>query len=133
MAAPDLPAPSYTYLAAYDRTRFVPGIDQIEPDTITILNTNPRFIEAYLAGLNHEMNRELLWRAYPTDQRGTPFRYFWAWRDGDPDMHPMHRWSRRAALGTLARGAGPGGQVVLLVRGELLRRYPNTQIFAWSP
>ena len=30
-----------------------------------------------MAGLNHEMARELLWRGYPTDQRGTVFRRFW--------------------------------------------------------
>ncbi len=40
----------------------------------TLLRTNNRFIEAYLVGLNHEMGRELLWREYPTDQRGTYFR-----------------------------------------------------------
>ena len=39
--------------------------------------TNNRFIEAYLVGLNHEMARELLWREYPTDQRGTYFSSFW--------------------------------------------------------
>ena len=39
--------------------------------------TNPPFIEAYMVGLNHEFARELLWREYPTDQRGPPFRQFW--------------------------------------------------------
>ena len=30
-----------------------------------------------MVGLNHEMARELLWREYPTDQRGSYFRQFW--------------------------------------------------------
>ena len=30
-----------------------------------------------MVGLNHEMGRELLWREYPTDLRGSYFRQFW--------------------------------------------------------
>jgi len=131
MAAPDLPAATYAYLAKYDRTRFLPGMDEIPPNAITLLETNPRFIEAFMVGLNHEMNRELLWRAYPTDQRGTPFRHFWGWLDGKPDIEPIHTWRRNRNLGSNVRGAGQGGQIVLLVRGDLLHRYPNTLIYAW--
>ena len=47
------------------------------PDTVLGLQTNRRFVEAYMVGLNHEMGRELLWRGYPTDQRGTYFEHFW--------------------------------------------------------
>ena len=47
------------------------------PEHDHALETNPRFIESYMVGLNHEMARELLWREYPTDQRGTCFRQFW--------------------------------------------------------
>jgi hypothetical protein len=35
------------------------------------------FLEAYMVGLNHELARELLWREFPTDQRGGYFRQFW--------------------------------------------------------
>ncbi len=131
MPAPDLPAPTYRYLTDYDKTRFLPGIDQIPNNTMTLLETNPRFIEAFLIGLNHEMNRELLWRDYPTDQRGTPFRHFWGWADGKADIDPIHTWNRTAALGSQTRGAGQGGQLVLLVRGEVLFRYPNSIVYAW--
>jgi hypothetical protein len=83
-----------------------------------------------MIGLNYEMNREMLWRAYPTDQRGTPFRYFWQWVDGKPDIEPIHTWLTANLLGTHARGTGGGGQLVMLVRGELVRRYPNMVLFA---
>jgi hypothetical protein len=131
LPAPDLPAPTYRYLTDYDKTRFLPGIDQIPNNTMTLLETNPRFIEAFLIGLNHEMNRELLWRTYPTDQRGTPFRHFWGWADGNPDINPIHTWRRNAPLGSQTRGAEEGGQLVLLIRGEVLFRYPNTIVYAW--
>jgi hypothetical protein len=34
-------------------------------------------------------------------------------------------------LGDHVRGGAEGSQIVLLVRGQLLRRYPNTMIYAW--
>ena len=47
------------------------------PNTVSLLRTNRRFVEAFMAGLNHEFARELLWNEYPTDQRGSYFRQFW--------------------------------------------------------
>lgn len=40
------------------------------------LVTYPRYRlpKSYMVGLNHEFARELLWREYPTDQRGSYFR-----------------------------------------------------------
>jgi hypothetical protein len=131
MAAPELPEPAYARLAAFDREAFLPGADAILPDTITLLETNPRFIEAYMIGLNHEMNRELLWRRYPADQRGTPFRHFWDWENGQPDIGNIHAFPPAAPLGHNTRGGAAGGNLVLLVRGALLRRYPNATICAW--
>jgi hypothetical protein len=130
LAAPELDVPVYEYLARLDPARFLPGVGEIPEDAITLLETNPRFIESVMIGLNSEMNRELLWRSFPTDQRGTPFRKFWAWTDGGSDIAPIHTWPKANALGANGR-SGPGGQIALLVRGRLLRRYPNTSIFAW--
>jgi hypothetical protein len=130
MAAPEIDVPVYDYLARLDPARFLPGVGEIPEDAITLLETNPRFVESVLVGLNSEMNRELLWRSFPTDQRGTPFRRFWAWTDGGADIGPIHGWPKTNALGANGRG-GPGGQIALLVRGRLLRRYPNTSIYAW--
>jgi hypothetical protein len=132
MAAPDLPAASYKYLAGWEQERFVPGIGVVPQNSITLLETNPRFIQAFMLGLNYEMNRELLWREYPTDQRGTPFRHFWQWLDGQPDVAPIHQWSRASGLGEATRGAGQGGQLVMLVRGDLIRRYPHAVLLAWK-
>ena len=56
---------------------FLPNIQLIATNSITLLETNQKFIEAYMVGLNHEFARELLWREYPTDQRGSYFRQFW--------------------------------------------------------
>ena len=130
LAAPVIDVPVYEYLAALAPERFLPGMGEIPDDAIMLLETNPRFIEALLVGLNHEMNRELLWRGFPTDQRGTPLRRFWDWADGGADIPPIHGWEPANALGANGR-TGAGGQVTLLVRGRVLRRYPNSVLLAW--
>lgn len=128
MAYPELPEPAYRMLARHERDRLLPGVDAIPPDSITLLETNPRFVAAYLAGVNHELNRELLWRRYPTDQRGTPMQRFWGRAGGAADIPPMHRWEPTTR--TLVELAGGESNLVLLVRGELLRRYPNLAVLA---
>ncbi len=129
MAAPVIGEPLYRPLAKADPDRFLPGIGRIPDDTLTLLETNPRFVEAFMVGANHEMNRELLWRGYPTDRRGTPFRRFWDRVDGGPDIPPVHEFRRTAVLGTNG-GADLRGSLVLLVRGQLLRRFPHTVVYA---
>ena len=129
MVGPLLPEPLYESLAKADPDRFLPGIGDIPDDTVTMLETNPRFVEAFLVGANHEMNRELLWRRYPTDRRGTPFHRFWDRTDGIEDIGPIHAFDPQVALGAHS-GADLRGSLVLLVRGQLLRRYPNAVINA---
>ncbi|MEP6733163.1 MAG: hypothetical protein ABJE10_21145 [bacterium] len=138
MAAPNFPQPMFAPLAAISQDFMLPGLDQVPPNTVTTVLTNQRFIEAYMAGLNHEMARELQWNEYPTDMRGTYFRQFWdpAGSAGDPaqllDITPLNTWDNQSELGThQVRTPPPGGEhLVLLVRGELFRRYPNTQVYA---
>jgi len=104
---------------------FLPGIEDVDVNGVALLETSPAVIEAYMAGLNHELGRELLWREFPAILSGTAFRQFW---EGDAeDIPALSEWGA-TALGTHLRG-GPD-QLVLLVRGELLRRFPTTTIFA---
>jgi hypothetical protein len=123
MAHPRFDHPMYEPLDRYPRDWMIPGLGKIKrPDMSTLLRTNNTFVEAYLVGLNHEMGRELLWREYPTDQRGTYFRSFWT---GAPelvaDLHEPE-WSTGELRTHLTL---PDGRIVLLVRGDLIRRYPG--------
>ncbi|GAJ18472.1 unnamed protein product, partial [marine sediment metagenome] len=77
MAAPEFPQPMNESLQALSKNLFLPGIEKIKPNTIGLLETNPRFLEAFMCGLSFEFGAELLWRGYPTDQRGSYFRQFW--------------------------------------------------------
>jgi hypothetical protein len=104
-----------------------------------------------MVGLNDEMGRELLWRQFPTDQRGSYFRQFWdvgdaITRDASKppaqieeellDITKLHTWERQTALGTHANRPLPTGaeadeaRLVLVVRGDLLKKYPTAVIYA---
>lgn len=133
MAAPNFPRAMYEALDSYDRDWLVPGLGSIsQPDFVTLLEANPAFCEAFLTGLSDEMGRELLWRNYPTDQRGTYFKRFW---DAEQDelTGPIHRFSAQPLGAHMAIGgtASPGFRpVVLVVRGAIVRRYPEAVIAA---
>ena len=78
MRAPVFKRPMYEALDSYDREWLIPGLGNMkQTDLVTVLETNPQFIETFLLGLSDEMGRELLWRGYPTDSRGTYFKRFW--------------------------------------------------------
>ncbi|MGB7820521.1 MAG: hypothetical protein WBL35_17515, partial [Ornithinibacter sp.] len=129
MVGPQLPEPLYAALAAHDQERFLPGAAKLPANAITLMETNPRFVEGFLVGANHEMNRELLWRKFPTDRRGTPFHHFWDRIDGGEDIGPIHLFNGARRLGGNSVGQIEGS-LVLLVRGDLLRRYPNSIVYA---
>jgi hypothetical protein len=125
---------------------FLPNINLIAPNSVTLLETNQPFIEAFMVGVNHEFTRELLWREYPTDQRGSTFRQFWDVRGSfsadvsDPsarerlrDILPLHRWTLDTPLGTHDNrdtGQTQENELVLAIRGELLKRYPTAVVYA---
>ncbi|HEV7921895.1 MAG TPA: hypothetical protein VGR02_13985 [Thermoanaerobaculia bacterium] len=149
MAYPEIDVPMYEPLKGISSELFLPHIDLIPQNSITLVETNQKFIEAYMVGLNHEFARELLWREYPTDQRGSYFRQFWdvrgyfdteglspeALKEKLRDIPPLHRWSLGSALGEHDHRQAPGrkkneNEIVLVIRGELLKKYPTAVIYA---
>ena len=146
MAYPVFNLPMYRPLADLSAELLVPNINLIETNSVTLLETNQKFIESYMVGLNHEFARELLWREYPTDQRGSCFRQFWdvssflantpddeVLREKLRDIPPLDRWPRASKLGDHDARERPGDneeEVVLVIRGDLLKRYPNAVIYA---
>lgn len=127
LPGPSFPQPMYEPLRDRAPEALLPGLGLIPPDSVLLLETNPAFIEAYMLGLNHEMSRELLWREYPSDVRATCFRRFWG---GALQMPEIHRWTADSTLGTHLDAGSSNEHLVLLVRSELLQRYPQTVIYA---
>jgi hypothetical protein len=140
MAHPEFPQPMYKPLAARSPDWILPGLADVSANSVALAVTNPAFVEAYMVGLNHEMARELLWREFPTDQRGSYFRQFWDPAGLAPtpvpetakDITRFEQWSSNSTLGTHSPRVLPPDttHLVLLVRGELLRRYPGTLVYA---
>jgi hypothetical protein len=147
MAYPVIDQPMYEPLKDRSADLFLPNINLIEMNSITLLETNQPFIEAYMVGLNHEFARELLWREYPTDQRGSTFRQFWdvstffnagnlddeTLKERLRDIPPLHLWAPASKLGDHDNreiGGTSENELVLVIRGELLKRYPNAVIYA---
>jgi hypothetical protein len=146
MAYPDFEDPMYEKLRDISSELLIPNLNLIPPNTISLLVTNPEFIESYMVGLNHEFGKELLWREYPTDRRGSYFRQFWDVKgiinnetgltqeeltEKYKDIKPLDTWTSTSKLGEHNnRNIHGAKQVVLVVRGDLLKKYPNTIIYA---
>ena len=146
LAAPEFPQPMYVALRDLSPTYLLPGADQIPPDSISLVSQNHKFIESFMVGLSHEFTRQLIWEGYPTfDQRGTYFRQFWdvsayVPQPGDPtepaalndllkDIPLVPLWNHELGDNLNRRDVSPHN-VVLLIRGELFRRYPNAVVYA---
>ena len=154
MAHPVFSDAMYKPLRDISSELLVPNLNLIPNNTISLLETNPKFIEAYMVGVNHEMACELLWQGYYTDQRGTYFRQFWdvsgvinrdEGKDAKTleeelrDIKPLHIWREPAELGPQLTALGTNGnrilptgesKLVLVVRGDLLKKYPTLVLFA---
>ncbi len=145
-AAPEFDRPMYEPLRAISDEWILPGLSEVPENTVALTVTNQRFVEAFMVGVNHEMTRELIWNEYPVDQRATYFRQFWDARsfvDGPgnnhtgetlKDIQAIRSWPSTADLG--ANSSRPAVEevgdprVVLLVRGQLIKRYPNVIVYA---
>ena len=131
MAGPRFPQPMYEPLRDLSQELLLPGLEKVQADTVLGLRTNRRFVEAYMVGLNHEMGRELLWRGYPTDQRGTYFDHFWglgAPNAAPRDINDLVTWKSRS-LGSSAGAPTLAEQFVMVLRSSLLGRYPSAAIY----
>ena len=142
MAYPEFTEAVYTYLLELSKNFILPNIDKLPNNSITLLENNQSFIEAFMVGMNHEMAKELLWNEYPTDQRGSYFRQFWNIDDSlmpldaDPekdkelklDIRKINTWSHK--LGENNPRGTDASNLVLVIRGDLFKKYPNTIVFA---
>ncbi len=147
MAHPRYYLPTYKWLGG---EWVLPGVEQIDANSVTLLESNDAFVEAFLVGVNQELARELLFQGFPTDRRGTYCRQFWGsrivpfpphldplTREADEwraqfrdDIEPIHTWRKDADLGENGLRQTDPNRAVILVRGELLSHYPGTRFLA---
>lgn len=140
MAHPVFPQPTFSFLAERYPEFMAPAIQEMEVNSVSIMKVNQPFIESFLTGMNHAMGAELLWREFPTDQRGSYFRQFWDTSEhliggiqpsSPQDIDKISEWPANSQLGEHGiSGIEQDGKAVLLLRGELFRQYPNLVLYA---
>ncbi|HYN65698.1 MAG TPA: hypothetical protein VES93_02340 [Ornithinibacter sp.] len=130
LAHPTFADPLFEPLRQLGQDYIVPNIANLPAERIALMKPNVRFIESLLAGVNTEFGRELLWNEYPTDQRGTYFARFFDAADAGaarpPDIPDVPGWDADLGLNAPALA----GLLVLVVRAELLVKFPDTLVFA---
>lgn len=132
---PQFPSsPMYAPLADLSPEWMLPGIASIPMDCATLLEPNTPFIESYMVGLNEELSRELLWRQFPVNPKSTYFQNFWG--SSTSDIKPIQAFNQLGHLGDEVVARTTGNSIVLLIRANLFRRYPNAVVSAiqaqWS-
>ncbi len=126
VVAPTFPQPMSTWLESISKAWLLPGLDKVPQNTVALLAANRRFIEAFMAGLNHELGRRLVFDEYPTDLTATYFQYFWG--PVSADIAAIDTWT---ALGSNPAPGSPAlDPLVLVLRGPLVERYRNMVVSA---
>ena len=132
MFAPTFSRPAYELLRAIAPEWLLPGAGEIPEDSVVTLATNADFVEAFLVGLNHSLAAELVWRGYPLDRLKTMFGAFWPAKRpaaGVPDGQAetvIADWPGESDLGS---HLATGDELVLLIKGRLVRQFPTATIY----
>jgi hypothetical protein len=144
LAPPEMPVslefPTWTLLNRHDKEWLLPGVGSLEKGSVIALKTNPRFVAAFLAGINSQFLHEMHWRNLPVDRTSTPLLQFWGQFDyatqrRQSDILPIGEWETTKELGDRAhqwvRPGDPTGRedVVFVFRTDLFRRYPSTLVY----
>ena len=135
MVHPDFLDPTYFYLREISVDYVLPASGSLAKNSISCFYSNQAFEEAFLLGMNTEMGRELMWREYPTDQRGSYFRKFWDQTELPKkedlkkryyDIEDIDKWKNK--LGKNHR-AGKSPMLVFAIKGDLMQTYPDTDVY----
>ncbi len=128
--APEIVRPLALEVGAVSDDLLLSGLSDLAPDRITAAVPDDAVAAASMLGANEQLLRMLRWRRFPVPHAWTPLRRFWPRPGGDggdpaPDTAPIDSWS---AASPLAANLAGDVELVVLLRGELLRRYPDTVV-----
>ena len=134
MIYPEYLDPTFFYLRELSQDYVAPCAGELANNSVTVLQSNPVFEEAFLMGMNTEMGQELLWREYPTDPRGSYFRKFWVASHLPVkeklnveyyDIKEVPDWNKPLGKNHV-RSDAP--MLVFAIKGELMQAYPHTNV-----
>jgi hypothetical protein len=136
--------PTWDLLKKYDKEWLLPGAGRLEKDSITALQTNPAFIDAFMVGINTQFMSEMRWRDLAVERTCTPLRMFWgqvnyATHQRQADILPLAEWAKAPVepIGALSHQSiqphdpdnKAGSRLVIAFRSDLFRRYPSTLVY----
>jgi hypothetical protein len=134
-----LDRPVWRDLEAHFPDWLLPGRGALLEDSAIALETNATFNDALVVGYNTQLLSELRWRNQQLASRCTPLRVVWGRADtatgaSIPDILSVGDWPRASGLGaTSHRPPGAAGRdLVLVFRGRLFLRYPQTTLYLVS-
>jgi hypothetical protein len=140
--------PTWGLLKQYDKEWLLPGASTLVKDSITALQTNPTFIDAFMVGINTQFMSEMRWRDLSVARTCTPLRMFWgqvnyATQKRQADIQPLGEWAKAPAdpIGALSHQSiqpheaanTSGSRLVIIFRSDLFRRYPSTLVYLVKP
>ena len=131
LPCPRVDDPMYLPLSDISHEYILPGVGQLENNRVFLCGENPFFIQSYMAGINTAVSEEIIWRELPFNPQGTVLRYFWkpaVLENPVADISDIHRWKEMLGRNNSRPGGDP--YVVLLVKADLIRRYPDTIFYA---
>jgi hypothetical protein len=121
--------PMYWDLLALGSQWVMPGVGRLGANRVRLVEADKTFVGAYLIGANQALGAELLWRGYPVDLRATFFHRFWDYVDGKTnDIGDLHAWDPDLSIRD-NMGGTDATMTVIVIRGDVLRRYPNAHVF----
>jgi hypothetical protein len=130
-------APSFTDalfwdLAELDEDVIVPGLGDVPVNRVRLLAVNGAFVGALLAGANHALACELVWREFPADLGATFFQRFFDHTDpAGVDIAPIAGWPAPSAVADNVTTAQTS--TAILIRGDLVQRYPDVSVSLAPP
>jgi hypothetical protein len=125
--APVVADPLADRVKEFAKEALLSGVSSIPTDRVALFEENRMFIEAFLVGANHEMNKELRWREFPTDMRGTIFKRFWNRNRGptDPlgdDIGAIHGWTKVLGKNFPPGDADQKNNLVIVIRSSFVAK-----------
>lgn len=133
---PELDFQAWTILRDHALEWLLPGVSDLQVHDVVAVATNPAFEESLLIGLNMQLLAEMRWRDIPIRTSCTPLRRFWGRIDPvteliENDILGIRDWTD-TPLGDPGHRppAAAGPDLVLVIKSDLFRRYPQTLVYA---